>query len=387
MRIGFFITLGIFLSIFTGINYYVGLRIKNILVSLPVNFNIKLYWTLFWFVALSYIAVRVGEGHLPEVITNLLNKIGIYWLGALFYFTMIFFAIDVLNLLNNWLGIVNITRELRDFLIYKGGAILLVTIIGLMIYGSWNAQNTKIIPYDVYIEKESPNIQELHAVMVSDIHLGNIIAGPSLSKMVDTINALEPDVILLSGDIIDGNLKPYNKHDLPSIFKKLRSKYGVFAALGNHEYYEDHPDEISQHLEDVGIKVLRDDYVEIEDSFYIVGRNDTAIKRLSGSPRKSLEEIFSTIDAAKPIILLDHNPKYMNEALENGVDLQLSGHTHKGQIFPGGIVTNSIFEIDWGHLKKENFNIIVTSGYGTWGPPIRIGTNSEIISMKIKFSH
>ncbi len=386
MKIGFMVSLGIFISVFTGLNYYIGLRIKDILIALPVNLNLKLYWTLFWFVALSYLASRLREKYLPQYFTDTLTRVGIYWLGTLFYFTMIFFTIDVLNLLNRWLGIVKITGAQRDVLISKGGATILIMVIGLMIYGSWNAQNTKIISYDININKKAPNIEELHAVMVSDIHLGNIIAGASLTKMVDMINNLEPDIILLSGDIIDGNLKPYNKHDLPSIFKKLKAKYGVFAALGNHEYYEDHPDDISEHLEDVGIKVLRDDYIKIDDSFYIVGRSDTAVKRLTNTSRQNLKELFNDIDTALPIILLDHNPKYMNEALENGVDLQLSGHTHRGQMFPGVLVTNRLFEIDWGHLKREDFNIIVSSGYGTWGPPIRIGTNSEIVDIKIKFA-
>jgi len=135
-----------------------------------------------------------------------------------------------------------------------------------------------------------------------------------------------------------------------------------------------------------GIQVLRDEYTIIANSFYVVGRDDLISKRLGGKERANLSELLEGIDKSLPIILLDHQPQKLTEPHIEGVDLQLSGHTHKGQFFPNNLITGKIFEIDWGYLKKDDYQIIVTSGYGTWGPPIKIGNSSEIIDIKITFS-
>jgi len=138
----------------------------------------------------------------------------------------------------------------------------------------------------------------------------------------------------------------------------------------------------AEHLE---IKVLRDEYILIDSSFYVIGREDVVMKQFTGKDRKSLEQIINSINSNFPKILLDHTPIKLEQAEKNGIDLQLSGHTHHGQIWPANIITNMIYEVSWGYLKKGKTNYYVTSGAGTWGPPVRTGSKSEIVHIKLKF--
>jgi len=137
-----------------------------------------------------------------------------------------------------------------------------------------------------------------------------------------------------------------------------------------------------------GITVLIDQYTKVNEQFYVVGRNDRSGRYMARSvaPRKELSAIMKDIDHTLPIILLDHQPAALHEPLANKVDLQLSGHTHNGQFFPNHLITNQLFEIDWGHFTKESLQVIVSCGYGTWGPPIRTSGYSEVVKINVKFS-
>jgi predicted MPP superfamily phosphohydrolase len=203
--------------------------------------------------------------------------------------------------------------------------------------------------------------------------------------MVDRINELNPDIVFMAGDIVDEKLAPFLKQNMGEIFKKLKTKHGVYAVTGNHEFYGGEVDDIVKNLEMSGIKVLRDDNVKVADSFYVTGREDISIESYYKKKRKSVSEILANADKELPVILLDHNPRDLEEPKESGVDLQLSGHTHRGQMFPNEYFTKRLYELDWGYLKKDNFNIIVSSGIGTWGPPIRIGNSAEIVDVTIRF--
>ena len=256
----------------------------------------------------------------------------------------------------------------------------LFTIITLI--GSFNARSSKVTSYDINLEDKTLN-SPLNIIMVSDIHLGNLIKNSRLEELVNEINDLNPDIVLLAGDIIDSDINPFIDNNMAEEFSKIKSKYGTFAALGNHDFLTKSEDKIVELLKDNSVTVLRDDKVLVNDSFYIIGRDDSSVDRLSGIKRKSLGEITKDIDKSKPLIVIDHNPKDINDSLDAEIDLQVSGHTHKGQIVPGNLITNSIFEVDYGYLKKDSLNVIVSSGYGTWGPPVRIGSRSEIVKINL----
>jgi hypothetical protein len=138
-------------------------------------------------------------------------------------------------------------------------------------------------------------------------------------------------------------------------------------------------------MEEFGIKVLRDKAINVENAFYVIGREDRNGNNFSGKRRKSLSDLLTTCSENLPKILLDHTPVQLNDAVKNKIDLQLSGHTHNGQMFPLNFITKMIYEISWGYLKNELTQFYVSSGVGTWGPPIKLASDAEIVNIRIKF--
>ncbi len=203
--------------------------------------------------------------------------------------------------------------------------------------------------------------------------------------MVNMINDLQPDIVMLPGDIIDENVGPFVEQRMNETFRQLKPKYGTYAVPGNH----DSNLAAIPYVKEAGIQVLTDQYTKVADSFYVVGR-DSDLKhgpsdQANNQRRLELAAILKGIDKSLPIILLDHIPSQLAEAQNNRVDLQVSGHTHRGQMFPFHLVTGRMYELDWGLLQKGNLQAIVSTGYGTWGPPIRIGNKPEIVEIKMNF--
>ncbi|SHI63447.1 hypothetical protein SAMN02745163_00529 [Clostridium cavendishii DSM 21758] len=361
---------------FISLNYYMGkrifLRISNI-----YKINSKIFWTLFWLIAFSYIIYSLLNKYFPKALSSPLMYIGIYYMAISIYLLIIFAITDIFLILNRKL---NFFPKLKsNNLIFS--ILLVVVILALISVGNFNANNSYVKDYNIKINKQIKE-KELNIVLVSDIHLGDIIGNYRLKNMVSKINSLNPDIVLIAGDLIDSSLKPFSENNMASELGKIKSKYGIFFALGNHDIFDNKVEELSSLLKNERITVLRDDYKLINDSFYIVGRDDISISRIKDK-RKNLKDIIKTIDNNKPVIVIDHNPSSMNESEDTNIDLQVSGHTHKGQIAPFNLITKNIFEIDYGYKKKNNFNIVVSSGYGTWGPPIRIGSRSEIVNIKL----
>ena len=213
---------------------------------------------------------------------------------------------------------------------------------------------------------------------IRDSHMGDIIGYKEIEEILQKINNLKPDVILIAGDIFDGDY--YAVEDIEKIeneFKTLKSKYGIYAVLGNHDAGDSY-DKSVEFFNSANIKLLQDEFIEVEEEFIVAGRKDFSSIRRQGNERKDVKSLLENVDTDKPIIMLDHQPSAINEEADNNVDLLLCGHTHKGQLFPGNLITNNIFLDDYGYLKVQNTNVIVSSGVGTWGPRMRIGSKSEI---------
>lgn len=382
MNINFIIFIVIFLSIYSLVNFYVGIRIIQSLIYLHPAINKIVYWLIFWMLAEAYVIGRFSSRLLKtDVISNFLTYIGAYWLGALYYFVLLYFLVDILTFIGKHTGLLASIQNFR----FIASCVVLVSVILLMIYGIWNARTPQITHYDLTIPKKAGDLRQLHIVAISDIHLGNLVNEKRLDKLVKEIQKINPDVVLLAGDVIDEDIKPFVEQNMKDTFLRLKIKYGVYASLGNHEYIGDHVEEAIHYMEEGGIKVLRDEYVLIENSFYVVGRDDRSRNRFSATPRKELSSLLEGIDKAYPILLLDHQPYKLDEVAKEGVDFQISGHTHNGQLFPNQLITAKIFEVDWGYLQKGNLHAIVSSGFGTWGPPIKVGSPSEIVDIVIHF--
>jgi predicted MPP superfamily phosphohydrolase len=190
--------------------------------------------------------------------------------------------------------------------------------------------------------------------------------------------------VVFGGDLIDEDVQSVIRHNVGEKLIQLKARFGIYAVSGNHEYIGGISKSLP-YLENHGITMLHDTALLVNNSFYLVGRDDRDKVRFTGKSRKPLSEIIATTDKSRPIILFDHQPQKLEEAVSNNIDLQISGHTHHGQIFPFNLITNAIYEISRGYKKTGNTQFYVSNGFGTWGPPIRIGNRPEILVFNIKF--
>ena len=382
-----FIVLGIYISLC----YYIGLKGKKVFLHGCVKFKYKrywlAYWVTYWIIAIAFILSNILRGLLStdNWATSIVTLIGATYLGVFIYSILIFFVVDVLKFILKKMSIGEpIKQNLKK--IYCNGISVFIIILILVAFGIWNAQSQVVTNYEVNINKDAGEITSLNFVMISDIHMGIAIKENGMNKMVNSINDLNPDIVLFCGDIFDENTSTKLKEYSREAFKNIKSKYGVYDITGNHEYGAGDLSETISYLEDANIGFLQDESIKIANSFYVVGRNDPASKIITGQDVKPLSDVLKDVDKSLPIIVLNHRPEDLDEARTENVDLQLSGHTHKGQIFPGNLITKCLNEDDYGYLKKDNFNLIVSSGYGTWGPPMRIGSKGEIVNIKVKFN-
>lgn len=361
-------------------NYYIGKRLIE-RIQYKYTLNSKFFWVIFWFIALSYVVSRLVGTYLPKYIGSTFLYIGIYYFAIASYLVIIFPLIDMVKVFNRRLGFLPKDQILYNKLGFLISIFIAVAIGVILAYGTWSGRSSYVKSYDVKINKSFKE-ENLKIALLSDIHLGDYMDVNRLKSLVSEVNKVSPDIILIAGDLVDSSIKPIIKYDMVKELGALQSKYGTYFAFGNHDITQNKTNTLTELLESEGIKVLRDDYELINDSFYVVGRDDVAVSRV-GRKRKDLKEITKKLDKSKPVIVIDHNPKEITEAHDENIDLQVSGHTHKGQFVPYNLVTNRNYDMVYGYDKKDDFNIVVSSGYGTWGPPIRIGSRSEIVQINL----
>ncbi|SET52580.1 hypothetical protein SAMN05660297_02671 [Natronincola peptidivorans] len=373
------------LFIYGGLTYYIGYRGLQFFIASGVNFSIVGYWIVIWLIAFSFIIARVGDRWLSNSLSHLLEIIGGYWMGIMTYLIMLLFLGELVLLFNKKFQFIPKDLMHHPKLAITMGLTVISLVLIIVSYGWWSARNLEIVRYEVQLDKEVETLQEVNIVMLSDLHLGRFVNRNQLEKIVEEISSLSPDLIVMPGDIIDDRVDTFVEQNMMEVFHKLNPPLGIYASMGNHEYIGGQVEEAEKYFIKSGINVVRDQHVKIANAFYLVGREDKAYERFIGSPRKSLEEILLDVDRGLPIIMLDHQPVDIDEAGAAGVDIQLSGHTHRGQLFPFRIFTRKIFMVDWGYEKIGNTHVIVTSGAGTWGPPMRVGHSSEIVHVKVRF--
>ena len=241
----------------------------------------------------------------------------------------------------------------------------------------YNAYSPTAKTYQIHIPKQVEGKQSLKIIMASDMHFGDLSGAGQAKKLVAYINAQKPDLVLFPGDIIDDDITPFLEEGIPELLKQIQAP--VYASLGNHD--RDNVD-LVKIFNNSGMKVLDDDVLNLPEGITLVGRKDKGYRDVV---RAELSTLMKQVDLSKPVFLLEHQPYDLDIAEKNGVDLILSGHTHRGQVAPGNLITNKIFENDYGYLKKGELQSIVSSGYGVWGLPLRIGTRSEIVQINVTF--
>jgi predicted MPP superfamily phosphohydrolase len=342
-----------------------------------------LYTIIFLSLAVTFIVAKVLEQEHSSVFSDVLNVIGGFWIGFMFYASMFLFISDIAALILRIPGIIS-NHNIMDFRKWAFLATLAFSVV--MIAGGFiNAVIPVIKEYNITIAKPSDEIKNLRIAAVSDIHLGSVIRKRSMKKLSAMLEDMRPDIVLLLGDLVDGELGPVLRGDLLKYFTGPDTKDGLYAITGNHEFIGGAKRTIP-YIESKGIRVLKDEIVTLPGGIQLVGRLDRDSFRYFGKERLSLEELMKDIDHSRPIILLDHQPLKLGESEKNGIDLQLSGHTHNGQMWPLNYITGSIFELSYGYMKRSNTQYIVSSGFGLWGPRIRSGSRSEVLLINIEFS-
>lgn len=324
--------------------YYVGSKIKN-LFKLE---NYKwIYWAFYWIFLLTLVLTL----SVPVIAF-------VYSISLFLFFDFLF-----------WVAKKNHLKKMETFLhiIYIRGLTVFVFALLFTAHGLYSARNPILTKYTVFIHKELKS--DIKIILLSDLHLGTGTGETTIDKIAQNVSDRKADLFLIAGDLYDERTSEKLINYAIQNLGKVKTKYGTYYVEGNHDLLDEN---LTKKFEKNGIKTLQDESLFLNKSFYLIGRKDKKHKR------KTLQELTYKIDDSYPLILLDHRPEDEDIARKENIDLQLAGHTHAGQLFPGN------FFLKHGYYKKEGFHLIVSTGYGNWGIPVRTYTKNELVEIKVK---
>lgn len=365
-------------------NIYIFLRGKRALRAQSTG--VKVLLTLvFWGCALSFfVGFLLRDVSLPPSFAQTINQVGTGWLVFTLYMVILLVVFDLLTLFR---------------LKFKYGFYLSLAItLSLLGYGYYHYQHPKTQVVDIVINKvintpanassgdpqnPAPGLSKerpLRVVAVSDIHLGYATGKTMLQDYVRLIAAAEPDLILIGGDLIDNSVVPLYKEKMMEELAALKAPLGVYMVPGNHEYISG-IEASADFIRQTPVTLLRDTVVTLPNGIQLVGRDDRHNRN-----RRPLKELTADVDPSRPVILLDHQPFHLAETQAAGIDLQFSGHTHRGQVWPLSLLVDRMFEHAYGYKQMGGSHVYVSSGLSLWGPPFRIGTDSELVVFNLSFS-
>ena len=361
----------IFLLIFFSLLGYVFVRGYQNFAQFPVLkiTYIIVYVSLF----LTMMTGFIGSDYFSPTMGSVVPFIGFTFLMVVIYMGIAFLVIDIFRIINHFF----IHADVEKYR-FGASAVSFGVVVILLIIGNYNFNNPVVTKWNVSAENQTQQ-KQLRIVMASDLHLNNSIGKKKLQQYVKLINEQNPDIVFFVGDIVDRNIDPFINQRMYEDLLQIKSTYGVFGATGNHEFYSSNKESNYEYYEKAGIRMLFDEAVLIDNSFYVLGRDDRM-----NLDRKKLSEIINDLDRNFPILLLDHQPFELEEAEKNGITMQFSGHTHNGQFFPGNIIVRFIYELAHGYKQKGNTHYFVSSGLGIWGPQYRIGTKSELVVVDLE---
>jgi uncharacterized protein len=357
----------------TPLALYVAWRVFSLIQSRVL----KIAWLLFYVaLAAGYpIAESLSHGS-GDGLTEAVVLAGYCALPLLLYVIMAVIASDLV------LGVLRLTgavsRETaRSSRVRRGRLALGLALPSLVLaYGIVNHRVLRVREYRIDIARRSSTAEQLTVVFMADLHFRGVTSGRLLDELVAKVNAQKPDVILIGGDILEGDRRDEDTGRYAQAFRRMVSKYGLFAVPGNHEGFARSGG--GEFLARAGIRLLQDEVVPVDNAFLLAGRKDSRSRR-----RKTVTGLLADAPGDLPVILLVHRPSDFEEAVRAGVAVQLSGHTHHGQIFPANLVTSRQYPLSWGHIERGGTHFIVTSGVQGWGPPVRTVGASEIIVLRL----
>ena len=341
---------------------YVGWHVWRLLPFSPVLKSLVLAFMLLSF-SLLFVYFFVGLDRLPMGVARVAYALGTSSLFVLLYLTMLFLLLDAGHLLHlvpsgflrsSWAGTLTVL-----------GVMLSVFTYGYLHYHHKYCER-------IELKSAKPMTQRVKVLLMSDMHLGYPNTRKNLAKWVDNINAEQPDMVLIAGDIVDNSVRPLIEEGMAAEFRRIKAP--VYACLGNHDYYAGEPAS-EQFYKDSGITLLRDSSVVAPGDILVMGRDDRTNRN-----RKSLKAMADeALMWNRFTILLDHQPYHLEESEQLGVDFQFSGHTHYGQMWPISWITDLLYECAYGHHQRGRTRYYVSSGIGIWGGKFRVGTRSEYV--------
>lgn len=338
---------------------------------------------------------------LPKsAVAIVIRRISTYWIGIMLYSLLYVVLFDLLRLIAKHTKLKNTLLFSRGSVI-SIGSVVVACAVATCLYGIFNARNIKVNEYSVTVNKSCGSDKHLKAVLVADMHMGYAIGVDHITNMVEKINQQDADIVIIAGDIFDNS---YDGMDDPegikAQLKSIKSKYGVYAVYGNHDIDEKilmgftfdwggkqlNSEKMTNFMKECNIKLINDESVLINDEFYLVGRRDTDKPGTEDGTRAEISELTKDLDKTKPIFVLSHEPDELQKTADAGADIDFSGHTHDGQLFPGNLTIGLFWENPCGMIKKDNMYSIVTSGVGVYGTFMRVGTDAEICTVDINFA-
>jgi predicted MPP superfamily phosphohydrolase len=357
-------------------NIYVFLRIWQLFI----NKGYKIHYALIYLLLASIYPLSnlFDEGN-SGIMAEIFDKTGNYILPFYLYLFLSVLTFDIFLLANFIFKIIPSEKFLTTRFKVICLSVILSLSAGVVIAGAINFNTIRISEYHIEIPGKASKITHLKIAFAADFHLQegtNIKFVESFARKIELIN---PDLLLFGGDIVEGDREDENMVIFENLLRAVKPKYGVFTVLGNHEYYGGQ--DKGSFFNKAGIKVLCDTILSIDSSFNLGGRYDSHFRT-----RKTIEELMKTEKDSLPVILVDHRPTEIDQVSKTAVDVQLSGHTHNGQMFPINLITRKVYILSWGYRKIGKTHFFVTSGIRLWGPPVRTAGKSEIMVIDITFT-
>ena len=346
------------IAIYSGITFYLGWNLRAWLVSIQQFRWPIVFWTVLFIAAFGFVIGRLHKSLTP------FSVVGSYWMFFLEYGLILCI-------------IANLLVAFTPLSTKVVGTAVVGILFALLVIGTYFAYTPTVRNVTIKVDKPG---DDMRVVMASDFHLGLLSGKGHLEKFVALSNEQQPDLVLLAGDLVDDSPQRYINKGMGEVMKNLQATYGVYGVLGNHEYYGKEIPLFKQAMNDANVTILMDETILIAERFYLTGREDiTNRQRL---PLSSLQPENKQL----PWLVMNHTPSDLDEPAHLGVDFHVSGHTHKGQMWPNHYITQKVFELDYGYRLKQQMHALVSSGYGFWGPPTRIGSQSELWVIDIQFN-
>jgi predicted MPP superfamily phosphohydrolase len=354
-------------------NIYVFFRIRSF-----ISRGYKLHYTLLYLAIVSvYPLSNTFEG--PGAFGQTLSLVADYLLPFFLYIFIFVLLYDLLFLINKLLKVVS--DDILGSPRFRKAALttIIISSVAVVIGGVINFNTIRTSEYNIEVQGRHSGTKTLRIAFVADFHLREGVNISFVEQFADKIRNIKPDLLLFGGDIAEGNMENDDMTVYEEILKSIRPVYGSFGVLGNHEYYAGQDE--GSFFDKAEIKLLNDTLVLINNSFYIGGRYDSHFRG-----RKSISELVDPVSDSIPLIMLDHRPSEIIQVSKTKVDVQFSGHTHNGQMFPINLIIRNMYEVGWGYRKIENTHFFVTSGIRLWGPPVRTTGKSEIMIVNVHFT-